>query len=696
MMLLAALLIFGATVILPILSLLRILRQQAEIDQLRGRVDVLERQPMASQPSASPEAPTPSPEPFAPPPFPPSPSPLPPALDLEERIGGRWLQHAGLIVLLLGVAFFLRYAFEREWLSPVVRVALGGVAGLALVGGGLRMSRPYRTYGLLLAGGGLAVLYLSVYAGLNLYELLPAQLAFGLLVAITIAGAWLADRTGAVGLAFFAVCGGYATPFLVGGDTDAQRTLFTYVALLVTAITVLAHRRSWPWLNVVSLLLTALVVLSWAATYYTPEKYLRTELFLTFYCAMFVNVIRKTWSTRREDAPLVVCLLLAPLSYHVWSVIALAPHGVAFLTYMIGVTLVATLAGVHYGSSLLRAVAWLAIAVPMAAWIEDNHFRSWLVATIVTVAGVYAVHLATQIRGVLLNEDLDLFDVALVHANGIGLFAALNEVLTDTLTTPQLAALAVVLAAGNAGIWAAMRRVVPNGALHWLGVAITLVAVAVWLQLGGPWAIVAWATEGAIVFWLATRFGREWIRLAGWALLGLALYRWINADVQATPASFVVIANARAVTGIYLVAALYLAAWLQHRLPDAAAEARRHERAVVLVAASLVTLVVMSPEIMSFWATRGDAQDAFVAREMMLSASWVLYGAILVLAGMRYLYAPIRYFAIGLLVVALGKVFLVDLQTLGGIYRVAGFLVIGLILLVVSFLYQRTRMQPEP
>jgi uncharacterized membrane protein len=92
---------------------------------------------------------------------------------------------------------------------------------------------------------------------------------------------------------------------------------------------------------------------------------------------------------------------------------------------------------------------------------------------------------------------------------------------------------------------------------------------------------------------------------------------------------------------------------------------------------------------MSFWAVRTASPDAYVAREMMLSASWVIYAALLVVIGMRRRYAPIRYFAIVLFGVTLLKVFLVDLGTLAGIYRVAGFLVVGLILLIVSFLYQR-------
>ncbi len=702
-----AAIVIAIVLLLPVLLFVRGFKFQAELNHLKARIDSLERQ-LAARPVAPPRVETvvPRPRTSASPPVPP-PIQRPAAahaeperdlldaiareaaaLDLEGRIGGRWLQHAGMIVLVLGVAFFLRYAFDHEWLSPVVRVVLGAFVGVGMAAGGLRLSRQSRAYGLFLSGGGVAVLYLSVYAGLNLYDLFGPELAFSLLVVITAAAAVLADRTDSLGLALMAVCGGFATPFLVGGDSDQQVTLFTYVSLLVAATMYLAYRRTWPWLNVASLLLTGVTVLVWADRFYTADKYLRTELFLTVYCAMFMDILRKAWHSSRQDAGLVF-LLLAPAGYHVWSVVTLSPHGLAFLIYLITFTLLAVVAGVQYGSSLLRAIAWLAVALPLGSWIETYHWRGWVGATLVTVVAVYGVHLAAQIRGVHAGEELDERDVALLHANSIGVFAALFQVLTDSVTIAQLAILAVALAAGNVGIWAALRRASPIGALHWLGVAMTLVAIAIWIQFGGPWAVATWATEGAVVFWIATRARREWLRVGAWVLLGLAIYRWLQLDIQATTSSYALIANARALTGIYLIGLLYVAGWLQHRELDAAEERRRHERAALLVAASIITLFVISTEIMSFWAVRTTAPDAYVARQMMLSAAWVTYAAFLVVIGMRRQYAPIRYFAIALFGVTLVKVFLVDLQTLGGIYRVAGFLVVGLILLIVSFLYQR-------
>src|SRR4029450_2003796 len=108
----------------------------------------------------------------------------------------------------------------------------------------------YRAYGLLLAGGGIAALDLAFYAALNLYGLGGAEVAFTAVVGGTAAAGGGGDRTDSQAIALMAVCGGFATPFLVGGRGDQQVTLFSYIALLIGATMYLAHRRRWRWLNV--------------------------------------------------------------------------------------------------------------------------------------------------------------------------------------------------------------------------------------------------------------------------------------------------------------------------------------------------------------------------------------------------------------------------------------------------------------
>jgi len=136
--------------LIPIIGLVRVFRLQAEVRRLTDRIKQLEtrtpRPPVPPPPAAHEAADRVAPPPLpvvtqrpAAPYVPPPPLTAPP-VDIEA-IGGRWLQHAGLIVLVLGVAFFLRYAFDRQWLSPAVRLALGGVVGAAMAVGGLRLSQ---------------------------------------------------------------------------------------------------------------------------------------------------------------------------------------------------------------------------------------------------------------------------------------------------------------------------------------------------------------------------------------------------------------------------------------------------------------------------------------------------------------------------------------------------------------------------
>ena len=124
----------------------------------------------------------------------------------------------------------------------------------------------------MIAGGGAAILYLSTYAAFNFYQLIDRPVAFALMVSITGMVAWLADRLGSQGLALFAVGGGFATPFMLSGTTDAQIALFGYAAILIGAALLLSRRHDWRTLNVVSYLFTLLTVAAWADRFYASEE----------------------------------------------------------------------------------------------------------------------------------------------------------------------------------------------------------------------------------------------------------------------------------------------------------------------------------------------------------------------------------------------------------------------------------------
>ncbi len=113
---------------------------------------------------------------------------------------------------------------------------------------------------------------------------------------------------------------------------------------------------------------------------------------------------------------------------------------------------------------------------------------------------------------------------------------------------------------------------------------------------------------------------------------------------------------------------------------------------MLLLAAHALTVTTLTSEINAygFAATHGRATGR-LAREMMLSVTWAVYGTILIVAGFRKRYAPLRYFAMVLFGVTILKVFTVDLAELDQIYRVLSVVGLGAALLVSSYLYQRFR-----
>ena len=118
---------------------------------------------------------------------------------------------------------------------------------------------------------------------------------------------------------------------------------------------------------------------------------------------------------------------------------------------------------------------------------------------------------------------------------------------------------------------------------------------------------------------------------------------------------------------------------------------------VSVLAACVLLVIALSAENDNYWVLRGvTSPDARFASSLALSGIWTASAAIFIAIGFWRDFAPLRYLAIGLFGLTVLKVFLVDLSELGGIYRILGFMGVGVVLLVVSFLYQQARRKTPP
>jgi uncharacterized membrane protein len=224
-------------------------------------------------------------------PFPPAPlPPLPPNAVWAWIVGGNTLARIGVVLLFIGVGFLMKYAVEHVHVPMSVRlagIALGGVA-LLVVGWRLRVAR--RAYSMVLQGGGVGVLYLTVFGALRLHELVSPTAAFGLLVAISALSSWLAIKQDAISLAALAVVGGFLAPVLTSTRSGDHVMLFSYYALLNAGILGIAWFKAWRVLNLLGFAFTFFVGTLWGVMRYRPEDFATTEPFLILFFLFYVAI----------------------------------------------------------------------------------------------------------------------------------------------------------------------------------------------------------------------------------------------------------------------------------------------------------------------------------------------------------------------------------------------------------------------
>jgi uncharacterized membrane protein len=185
--------------------------------------------------------------------------------DLEKRFGTQWVVWVGGLALALGGIFLVRYSIEQGIFGPGLRVALGGVLALILIGLGELARRREIIAGLaelprahipsILTAAGTIVAYADVWAAYALYEFLSPGLAFvllGLVALATLAAALVHGPS----LAGLGLVGAYITPALVSSQQPSFWALYAYLAIVTAAAYALARVRLWTWLAVTAAILS--------------------------------------------------------------------------------------------------------------------------------------------------------------------------------------------------------------------------------------------------------------------------------------------------------------------------------------------------------------------------------------------------------------------------------------------------------
>lgn len=658
--------------------------------------------------------------------------------DLERFIGENLINKVGIAVLLLGISFFVKYAIDKDWINEAGRVSIGMLCGAVLIAVAHYLRKEYRSFSSVLAGGGIAVFYFTTAFAYHRYHLMPQQLTFLVMVVVTAFAVLLSVLYDRLELAVIAAIGGFITPFLVSNGEGNYIALFTYLLVLDTGLLTLAWYRRWPTLNIIALLFTQLIYAGWLGStffqhtaYSTPVAILFAALFYSIFLAMnMIYQLRNGQFFRSLDLYL---LLLTSASFYACGMVLLKDwHGGDFrgvFTLVVGGLNLFLAWFVHKRTLKDRnlfylltglTLTFITLAIPVQLhgraitlfWFAEVVLLYWLFLRSDIAMFKYSSLIVCALATMSLLMDWNV-TYASTHDQGLLLFTDLQGMVNS------------VFAAAAFFTWYLLLRkrvdvdfvqgvpgnIIATQAL-WAATGILYLTAISGLNLALP------PSHGP---GLAANF--HLVTTGVFALIVLHFFpraranEVVNQVYSIGPAVAMVVHYliATAATGDLLSAVLhgrtsmgYFAAhWLAVALliaviTSVVSHARKtgmlqqRQGNTILVVTVLVAVTTLSIELQQLYLLIGyNGHNMHSLRhgysKVGLSATWGVCSFITMWIGMKGNRKTLRILSLALFSVVLFKLFVFDLSGISEGGKIFAFILLGVILLVVSFMYQRLK-----
>ncbi|MBI3586547.1 MAG: DUF2339 domain-containing protein [Ignavibacteriales bacterium] len=537
--------------------------------------------------------------------------PLPPPMKLkspsrtqeewESLVGGKLLNRIGAFALILGVGFFLKYAFDHNWITEATRVLIGvAIGSLCLVGGARTQKKDYQIFAQGLVGAGVSILYLSVYASFNFYHLVPQWVAFLLMSGVTIITLAQALYYNSIAVSVLGWAGGFLTPLMLSTGQSNEAALFTYIALLsLGLLAIVVKKESWIVVEPLTLVAMYIMYFLWFDKYYTFQAFTLTVFFLCTFWILFYGLD-------------LVQLRLNVTSYSKFRHIVQSFN--SFFFYIALYSLV------------------------------NRPYHSVMGTVTMLLGAVYIITFFTAKK--------------------------FYEIDADTEARYNLT-----------------------------GIVLIIIATAIEYESFAN--IRFWALEAFLLLWLGFWYKRRYIWTSSLVLYGLAalVLLFTKGALQYIPIEFfTLLLNNRAFTFLLVAATFGMGSLLMQKVKDSKAFLVQEWLGFGFFMILFLLLTVETSDyfenILRFGigiVTRGQNEITTLQnqRQIFISAVWLLYSIIVMIVGIaRNLRGP-RFIAIGLFGLSILKIFIVDLSFLETLYRIFSFIGLGVILLAVSYMYQR-------
>lgn len=229
---------------------------------------------------------------------------------IEKLLGENWLSKVGIITLVLGIAFFVKYAIDQDWINEVGRVGIGLLTGGIIIGIAHKLKNRYTVFSSILVGGGISVFYITITIAFREYEIFGQNTAFILLIITTIFSVILSYMYDRKELAVFSLLGGFASPLMVSSGTGNYMVLFTYLLILNTGMLSISFLKRWRIVGIISYALSLVFFWTWLFISF-KEQYITVTCFAgLFFLQFYLLAVIDHFKNEKKITPWQAILIL--------------------------------------------------------------------------------------------------------------------------------------------------------------------------------------------------------------------------------------------------------------------------------------------------------------------------------------------------------------------------------------------------
>lgn len=209
---------------------------------------------------------------------------------LESYLTSDLFNKIGAVALILGMGFFLKYAFDTGLFNPVIQILLSFLFSGGLVFGASHFYKQekYKIFAQGIAGAGIGISYLTIYSAYSSYQLFNYPTACVFMLITTIVAFYQSLKYDSIATAIIALIGGFLTPFIISNGNANSLGLLTYLIFLNGLIVALLYKKdSWKIIGIISAFITYLTYFSVHMSSYNPPNELGSIVFLAIVWAMY-------------------------------------------------------------------------------------------------------------------------------------------------------------------------------------------------------------------------------------------------------------------------------------------------------------------------------------------------------------------------------------------------------------------------